>query len=94
MIWDLGNVPEEEAKGITLDGIYLNISASEPMTAQIIKEIKLTNPEALKFLPFNEIKIQEYLQLAEFDFNKYTNEKEVDENIETKNECPKCGYKW
>ena len=21
-------------------------------------------------------------------------EKEVDENIETKNECPKCGYKW
>ena len=22
------------------------------------------------------------------------NEKEVDENIETENECPKCGYKW
>ena len=22
------------------------------------------------------------------------NEKEVDENIKTENECPKCGYKW
>ena len=22
------------------------------------------------------------------------NEKEVDENMETENECPKCGYKW
>ena len=21
-------------------------------------------------------------------------EKEIDENIETKQECPKCGYKW
>lgn len=22
------------------------------------------------------------------------NEKEIDENLETKHECPKCGYKW
>jgi len=30
-----------------------------------------------------------------FDYeNIKINEKEVDENIETKNECPKCGYKW
>lgn len=94
MIWDLGEIKKEEAQGITLDSIYLNISPSEPMTAQIVKAIQLTNPEAIKLLPFNELQIQEYLQLAEFDFGKYMDEKEVDENIKVENTCPKCGYKW
>jgi len=26
--------------------------------------------------------------------NENINEKEIDENLETKSECPSCGYKW
>jgi hypothetical protein len=33
------------------------------------------------------------LDLPEFDYNPQNKEKEIDE-IETKNECPQCGYKW
>ena len=32
--------------------------------------------------------------MTEFHVEKEIKEKEVDENIETENECPKCGYKW
>jgi ParB-like chromosome segregation protein Spo0J len=28
------------------------------------------------------------------DINIKSDEKEMDESVETKNECPKCGYKW
>lgn len=95
MIWNLGEISKEDAQGVTLDSIYLNISPSEPMTAQIVKQMQLVNPEALKLLPFDEMKIQEYLQLAEFDFKNYDdsippeptgNGKEVT--------CPKCGEKF
>lgn len=85
MIWDLGEIKKEEAQGITLDSIYLNISPSEPMTAQIVKAIQLTNPEAIKLLPFNELQIQEYLQLAEFSWEDYLmniNNSEGEENVE------------
>jgi len=36
------------------------------------------------------------VELIKSNFQLYENpnEKEVDENIETNNECPKCGYKW
>ena len=27
-------------------------------------------------------------------FNPENKEKEVDENLQTQNECPSCGYKW
>jgi len=32
--------------------------------------------------------------MTEFHIEEEINEKEVDENMETENECPKCGYKW
>ena len=35
------------------------------------------------------------IELPEIDdIEEEINEKEVDENMETENECPKCGYKW
>ena len=48
----------------------------------------------------NEFEIDELIEwgFEEFEFgmgnNEKNNEKEFDEDIETKNECPKCGYKW
>ena len=32
--------------------------------------------------------------MTEFHVEEEINEKEVDENMETENECPKCVYKW
>ena len=32
--------------------------------------------------------------MTEFHVEEEINEKEVDENMETETECPKCGYKW
>ena len=46
----------------------------------------------------NDFELKDLLDwgFEEIDFGIDNNpkEKEVDENIETKNECPKCGYKW
>jgi len=41
-------------------------------------------------------KLQDWgVELPEIDnMDQEIKEKEVDENIETENECPKCGYKW
>lgn len=97
MIWDLGNISKEEAQGITLDSIYLMVPVSEPLTAQIVKQIQLTQPEALKMLPFNDLQIQEYLQLAEFDFKNYNGERpNTNEQGKQPTEitCPKCGHKF
>ena len=41
----------------------------------------------------NVEKILEAIQNNDNDIN-FTKEKEVDENIDTENECPKCGYTW
>jgi len=42
---------------------------------------------------FNEQEIEGLM--TEFHVeDEEINEKEVDENMETENECPKCGYKW
>jgi hypothetical protein len=47
---------------------------------------------------WNEIELEDWgLDLSEININfedEEIKEKEVDENIETTNECPKCGYKW
>lgn len=34
------------------------------------------------------------LDIIDFQYNPENNEKEVDENLETENECPKCHYRW
>jgi len=92
MIWDLGDVNDEEAKSITLDSIYLNIPASEPMTAQIIKAINEQNPDALSLLPFTDEKIKEYLEMANFDWDAYKEEFEDKEGQKKEITCPKCGH--
>lgn len=49
---------------------------------------------------FEELdRLEEFISIDEFEYlkdieNIEIKEKEFDENIETENECPKCGYKW
>jgi len=43
---------------------------------------------SLRDIGFESFEINDIFQTNEI------NEKEIDENIEIKNECPKCGYKW
>lgn len=33
------------------------------------------------------------VEFPDFDYNPVNKEKEID-NLDTENECPKCGYKW
>jgi hypothetical protein len=68
--------------------------------AQIIEEglYEFIETENLEFKS-----IREQIRLADVDLAKFQagyydeiqiNEKEVDENIETDYECPRCGYRW
>jgi len=34
------------------------------------------------------------MDFPDFNYNPENKEKEVDENLETEHECPKCGYKY
>lgn len=64
MIWDLGEVDDENAKGITLDSIYLEIRPNDVITAKLVKELKDLNFN-LELLPFDDKKIKELLKLNE-----------------------------
>jgi len=56
------------------------------------------NPETTFFEDFElDLDILEDIEIPElkvFDFEANPKEQEYDENIETENECPKCGYRW
>ena len=60
-----------------------------PKLKDLITEID-TGAIDVELTGFDEIELKEIIDYE----NIKINEKEVDENIETKNECPKCGYKW
>ncbi|GAF68304.1 unnamed protein product, partial [marine sediment metagenome] len=67
-------------------GIYLE----DKLTELIYPCIKEINLEDFKIDIFNSIDLKTMIDGHESDIN----EKEYDENLETENECPKCGYKW
>jgi len=96
MIWNLGHLANEEAQGITLDSIYLQIQASEVMIAHLIKKMKANIPdvkEMLKILPYKEDTINEYLHMANFDWEKI--KQEGNKELPSKEvECPECGAKF
>lgn len=60
------------------------------------------NPETTFFEDFNiDLSFIENIEIPELDIKledlsleEDPEEKEYDENLETENECPKCGYKW
>lgn len=60
------------------------------------------NPETTFFEDFDidlsfirEIEISELnIKFEDFPLEEEPEEREYDENIETENECPKCGYRW
>lgn len=56
-----------------------------------VEEIELDVFETIE-LKGNDIKLDKFQQ--EFYLDAEINEKELDENIETKHECPQCHYKW
>lgn len=44
---------------------------------------------------FDEVELKDWgVDVPEFDYSPENKEKEIDENIETSHECPKCGYKY
>lgn len=44
---------------------------------------------------WDQEQLQEWgLDLPDFKFDPENKEKEIDENLETENECPKCHYRW
>ena len=58
-----------------------------PSLNDLIKELNIDDFD-LDLIGFDEIELN---KLFSFDLK---DEKEIDENIETKNECPSCGYEW
>jgi len=99
IIWNLGQMSKEEAQAITLKSIYQNIPASEPLTAQVVAAINITAPEKLKLLPFSDVQIKEYLDLAHFNFDEFTDQnpgkgKETGAEEGKMVECPQCHHKF
>ena len=94
LVWDLGQISEEEAKGITLDSIYLQIPASEVLVAKVVSEVVKLNPDNLKYLPYPKDKVEEYLKMAEFDWEELKTEEISNTNNDHKIKCPNCGFEF
>lgn len=86
---------------------YIEIQASDRKDAgekllQITSRYGEVNPTTSFFEDFDidlsfieNIEIPELnIKLDEFKYEEEPKEKEYDENLETENECPKCGYRW
>jgi len=51
-------------------------------------------PCELEMVGFSEEELKDIFQLEMPPLEEDPKEKEVDENLETKNKCPSCGYEW
>jgi hypothetical protein len=94
LVWDLGQISKEEAKGITLDAVYLQVPASEVLIAKVVSEVAELGEENLQYLPYPKDKIEEYLKMAEFDWEKLETGSEGATGELHKVICPKCGYEF
>ena len=75
---------EERIILATFDPISAMATQNNEMVNKLVESIKTTNQE-----------IQTILDgLNEMPEIRMTEEKEIDENIDTENECPSCGYQW
>ena len=70
---------------LTLDGDW-----DFTKLADLLTELD-TGEMDLSLTGFDEKELQEVMDWTP---DLKNDEKEVDENIETKNQCPKCGYEW
>jgi ParB-like chromosome segregation protein Spo0J len=95
-----------EAEGYEISPIpYAEVKAKDRQeAAKLLLEINSRygeyNPETTFFEDFdidldliNDIEIPE-LDIKLEELEEEPKEKEYDENLETENECPRCGYKW
>ena len=87
------NLPEdkEKALNIALNNPNLQGEWEEEKLAELLKELE--EKEISDLTGFEEREIMALLEMEGTLEGKFT-EKEFDENIETKNKCPRCGYEW
>ena len=96
-----------EAEGYEIPGIpYVEIQAKDRKDAgekllQINSRYGAINPDTTFFEDFDiDLSFLDEIEIPELNIDIEPNiiagygEKEIDENIETENECPKCGYRW
>ena len=87
------NLPEdkEKALNIALNNPNLQGEWEEEKLVELLKELE--EKEISDLTGFEEREIMALLEMEGTLEGKFT-EKEFDENIETKNKCPRCGYEW
>jgi ParB-like chromosome segregation protein Spo0J len=73
--------------------IALNSGWDDAMLALELQGLE-TDGLDLGLMGFDEAELQKLLQGLDLPAEAPEDFKEVDENIETDHECPKCGYKW
>lgn len=87
---DLSEI-EEKALNIALNSHTIQGKYDHEILPTLLEEIKLEMPDLSKELRLDQL--ERDLKLV-FDPVDSYQEKEVDENISLKNDCPSCGYKW
>lgn len=93
IVIDYGNIPREQAIGITLDTIYIRIPPSEILTAKLLKDLKDQGIAIENIAPFDTAKLEEYLQMANYDWQQAdTTGADSSSPNEKKCKCPSCGH--
>jgi len=77
IVWNLGNISDEQAIGITVDDVYLKIPATDILIAQLVKRMEDAGQD-LEQLPYDSEQIQHFRDLADFDWDQFNKDKEPD----------------
>tara|TARA_Y100000114_G_C11760356_1_gene329240 strand:+ start:859 stop:1371 length:513 start_codon:yes stop_codon:yes gene_type:complete len=90
----LSNLSEEQKKAYIIadNKITLNSNWNEELLKNELKFLS-DNDFSLDVLAFEDSELENYFKdIKEVDFTE--DFQEFDEDIETKHQCPKCGFKW
>lgn len=88
------DLSEEQVKAFRIaDNKITESSWDYEQLALEFEQLEFENYD-LKKTGFNEEEIENILEEAGFNEDPPEDFKEYDENIETENKCPKCGYEW
>lgn len=86
---------KEAALNIALNNQDMAGGWDFPKLKDIVVEIDNGDFDIYEFTGFDQDSLNEmFAYLKEDESEAGQGEKEVNENTETKNECPKCGYQW
>lgn len=87
VINNLGDVPDDEAKRLTIVFQKVNVPFDEVMYASLLKSLseELDKDDLLKTLPVNEEELEGYLKMSEFDWQDFEGDeiliKETDSDV-------------